>query len=221
VQKIAVRDAQKIVVETCHHVRTNSSQGGKNPLAPPSRSRRAAAKNGALPAAFAAPLPQGLATGDPNRQASSSALPQRTSARSTGGDRPSGTDMERVAAARTTWCYRKSVPGTTKHTVCSRTRTHEHQGLWWKALGSQLGTALGTKGGPVQRMRRYSKVPWEQASKKQYSGLGEIRRVCISPGAGAGGGIRRPTCGHEIGASPARGVKRRVSAIPTQTSQAA
>ena len=50
---------------------------------------------------------------DPNRQASSS-LAQRTPARSTGGDRPSGTDMNRVmplAAARTTGCYRKSVPG--------------------------------------------------------------------------------------------------------------
>jgi hypothetical protein len=40
------------------------------------------------------------------------------------------TDMNRVAAARTTGCYRKSVPGTTKHTGCSRTHTHEHQGLW-------------------------------------------------------------------------------------------
>jgi hypothetical protein len=57
--------------------------------------------------------------------------------------------MNRVAATRTTGWYRKSVPGTTKHTGCSRTHTHEHRGLWRKALGSQLGTVLGTKGGPV------------------------------------------------------------------------
>jgi hypothetical protein len=81
---------------------------------------------------------------------------RKQGARTSGGDRPSGTDMNRVAAARTTVCYRKSVPGTTKHTVCSRTHTHEHQGLWRKTLGSQLGNVLGTKGGPVQRRRRRS-----------------------------------------------------------------
>jgi hypothetical protein len=89
---------------------------------------------------------------EPNRQARSS-LPQRTPVRSTGGDRPSGTEMKRVAAARTTGCYRKSVPGTTKHTGCSRTHTHEHQSQWRKA---KLGAVLGTKGGPVQRRRRHS-----------------------------------------------------------------
>jgi hypothetical protein len=60
-----------------------------------------------------------------------------------------GTD--RVAAARTTGCYRKSVPGTTKHTGCSRTHTHEHRCLWREAalLDSQLGTVLGKKAEPV------------------------------------------------------------------------
>ena len=48
-------------------------------------------------------------------------MAQREPARSTGGDRPSGTDMKRVAAARTTGRYRKSVPGTPKHTGGSRT----------------------------------------------------------------------------------------------------
>jgi hypothetical protein len=67
----------------------------------------AAARNGArVPAAYAAPHPR---PDDPNHQATSS-LAQRIPARSTGGNRPSGTDMNRVAAARTTGCYRKSVP---------------------------------------------------------------------------------------------------------------
>jgi hypothetical protein len=64
--------------------------------------------------------------------------------------------MKRVAAARTTGCYRKYVPCTTatKHTGCSRTHSHEHQpepmpSAWRKALG----TVLGRKGGPVQRHR--------------------------------------------------------------------
>jgi hypothetical protein len=61
--------------------------------------------------------------------------------------------MNRVAAARTTGWFRKSVPGTTKHTGCSRTHTHEHQSQWRKALGSQLGTALEGKSGPVQLQR--------------------------------------------------------------------
>jgi hypothetical protein len=56
--------------------------------------------------------------------------PHALTRRSTGADRPSVTYMNRVAAARTTGCYRKSVPGTTKHTGCSRTHAHEHRGLW-------------------------------------------------------------------------------------------
>jgi hypothetical protein len=93
---------------------------------------------------------------DPNRQARSS-LP-RTPARSTGGDRPSGTDMKRVAAARTTGCYRKLVPGTTKHTPAAVAPTHTstNQSQWREALGSQLGTVLEKKGGPVQRRWRCS-----------------------------------------------------------------
>jgi hypothetical protein len=35
-----------------------------------------------------------------------------------------------AAHSALTGCYRKSVPGTTKHTGCSRTHTHEHRGLW-------------------------------------------------------------------------------------------
>jgi hypothetical protein len=45
----------------------------------------------------------------PNSQ-TRSRLAQRTPARSTGGDCPSGTDMKRVAAARTTGCYRNRNP---------------------------------------------------------------------------------------------------------------
>jgi hypothetical protein len=49
-----------------------------------------------------------------------------------------------------------TVPGTTKHTGCSRTHTHEHQGQWprRKAMGGQPGTALGANGGAAQRWRR-------------------------------------------------------------------
>jgi hypothetical protein len=76
---------------------------------------------------------------------------------------PSGTNMNRVAAARTTGCYRKSVPGrTTKHTGCSRT-PHPHTrapgpaacGLWREegdlgmSQGSQLATVLGRKAEPA------------------------------------------------------------------------
>jgi hypothetical protein len=83
----------------------------RSPLAPPS-SRRAVARNGALPAVFAAPPPRGLATHEPNRQARSSLAqrePARTGpARSTGGVRPiqRRTYMKCVAASRTTGCYR-------------------------------------------------------------------------------------------------------------------
>jgi hypothetical protein len=88
------------------------------------------------------------ANDEPNRQASLGA--QRTLAWSSAGGRPSGTNMNRVAAARTTECHRKSVPGTTKHTGCSRTHTHEHRGLWREGdLGSQLATVLGRKAGPA------------------------------------------------------------------------
>jgi hypothetical protein len=53
---------------------------------------------------------RGPMTQTANRQASS-VLAQRTPARSTCGGRSSGTDMNRVAAARTTGCCRKSAPG--------------------------------------------------------------------------------------------------------------
>jgi hypothetical protein len=57
-----------------------------------------------------------------------------------------------VAAARTTGCYRKSVPWsvTTKHTGCSRTHTQEHRGLWrgiWEA-----NWALCSGGSPGRRV---------------------------------------------------------------------
>ena len=88
------------------------------------------------------------ANDEPNRQASLGA--QRTLAWSSAGGRPSGTNMNRVAAARTTECHRKSVPGTTKHTGCSRTHTHEHRGLWreiWVA-----NWALCSGGRPSRRV---------------------------------------------------------------------
>ena len=91
---------------------------------------------------------------------------QRTLARSSAGGRPSGTDMNRVAAARTTGCYHKSVPGTTKHTGCSRTHTHEHRGggLWRESdLGSQLATVLGRKGGRAGGWVRWR---WRHITKK-------------------------------------------------------
>jgi hypothetical protein len=98
-----------------------------------------AARNGALPAAFAAPRPRGPTT-QTARQASSQFEfgPTHTDTDAEqGGDRPSGTDMNRVAAARTTVCYRKPVPGTTKHTVCSRTAaltsTRAFGGMHWVA----------------------------------------------------------------------------------------
>jgi hypothetical protein len=96
--------------------------------------KKATASIGRLPAAFAWPHPRGPTTQTPRPVASS--LAQRTPARSTGGDHPSGTDMEHVAAARTTGCYRKSVPGATKHTGCSRAHTHEHQSQWREAQGA-------------------------------------------------------------------------------------
>jgi hypothetical protein len=77
-----------------------------------------------------------------NRQARSS-LAQREPAWSTGGDRPSGTDMKRVAAAPTTGCYRNPDTGS------SRTHTHEHRSQCQE--GATAG--LGRKGGPVQRRR--------------------------------------------------------------------
>jgi hypothetical protein len=108
----------------------------------------AAASNGAKPAVFAAPPLR-----NPENQTARLAWPNaHRRARSTGGDRPSGTDMNRVAAARTTGCYRKSVPGTTKHTGCSRTHTHEHRGLWREIWVAREGGA----GGWVRRRRRYS-----------------------------------------------------------------
>jgi hypothetical protein len=57
--------------------------------------------------------------------------------------------------------------GTTKHTGCSRTHTHEHRSLWREALDNQLGTVLGRQegraGGWVRRRRRHStkKAVWE------------------------------------------------------------
>jgi hypothetical protein len=67
----------------------------------------ATARNGAL---------RGLTTQTQTaRPVRESGLAQRTPAQSTGGrrrrPRPSGTGMNRVAAARTTGCYSKSVPG--------------------------------------------------------------------------------------------------------------
>jgi hypothetical protein len=124
-----------------------------SPPAPPSR-RRAAARHGAQSAAFAAPLLRGPATQTGARPVRVWPNAHRRGAPA-GGDRPSGTDMKRVAPARTTGWYRKSVSGTTKHTGGSRTHTHEHQSCRWREarLGRQLGTASGTKGGPVQRRR--------------------------------------------------------------------
>jgi hypothetical protein len=117
------------------------SLGGAPPPPPPPSRRRAAARNGALPAVFAAPLLRG-----PTSHTARPAWPD-VLRRGSAGDRP--TDMNHLAAAGTTgWC-RKSVPGTTKHTGCSRTHTHEHRSLWRKALGSQLGTSPERKGGPV------------------------------------------------------------------------
>jgi hypothetical protein len=52
--------------------------------------------------------------------------------------------------ARTTECHRKSVPGTTKHTGCSRTHTREHRGPWreiWVA-----NWALCSGGRPIRRV---------------------------------------------------------------------
>jgi hypothetical protein len=96
---------------------------------PPSRRRCAAARNGEIQAGFRSTAqiqagfrstaPTWTLPGDPNSQARSS-LAQRELVRSTGGDRPSGTDMKHLAAARTTECHRKSVPGTPKHTGGSR-----------------------------------------------------------------------------------------------------
>jgi hypothetical protein len=74
----------------------------------PSR-RRAVASNRAMPAVFAVPLLRA----SPTNQTAGASLAQRTPA---AADRPSGTDVNRVAAARTTGLHRKSVPGTTKHT---------------------------------------------------------------------------------------------------------
>jgi len=95
--------------------------------------------------------------GDPNSQARSS-LAQRTPARSTGGDRPSGTDMNRVAAARTTGCYRKSVPGTPKHTGGSRIHAHEHRSQWREFARESLAARPGSR----RRKGRSSQQPKNQ-----------------------------------------------------------
>jgi hypothetical protein len=81
---------------------------------------------------------------DPNRQARSS-LPQRTPARSTRRP-PQWHRHEARGRCSYDGCYRKSVPGTTKHTGCSRIHSHEHQSQAWRKA---LGTVLERKGGPV------------------------------------------------------------------------
>jgi hypothetical protein len=80
------------------------------------------------------------------------------------------TDMNRVGAARTTGCYRKSILGTTKHTGCSCTHTHEHRGgLWREALGSQLGTAPGRKAEPAAAAQHEKgRVGMAARSQKQH-----------------------------------------------------
>jgi hypothetical protein len=85
----------------------------------------------------------------------SSSLAQREPARSTGGDRPGGTDMKRVAAARTTGRYRKPVPGTPKHTGGSRSHAHGHRSQWREPLAPLVGsTGLETTSRPQQHQRR-------------------------------------------------------------------
>jgi hypothetical protein len=93
--------------------------------------------------------------GDPNRQARLS-LAQREPARSTGGDRPSGTDMKRVAAARTTgWhCNPYQVPLTTPAAAAlPPPPTHTHTRA---PEPMARGTGLERKDGPAQRRRRRS-----------------------------------------------------------------
>jgi hypothetical protein len=71
---------------------------------------------------------------------------------------PCGTDTNRVAAARTTGCYRESVTGTTKHTGCSRTHTHTSTGAFggrhWVANWELRSVARA--GRWAQRRRRRS-----------------------------------------------------------------
>jgi hypothetical protein len=74
-------------------IRLASSWPFLPPQPPPLRRRR----NGGMPAAFESPLPRGLATQTPRPGL---VWPNAHRPRSTGGGRPSGTDMERVAEQR-------------------------------------------------------------------------------------------------------------------------
>jgi hypothetical protein len=91
----------------------------------------------------------------PTNQTARPAWPNaRTPARSTGGDRPSGTDMNRVAEqrhrdeARGCCSYDralpKSVPGATKHTGGSRSHAHRHRSQWREPPATRPGSRQRT-----------------------------------------------------------------------------
>jgi hypothetical protein len=136
---------------------------------------------------------------EPNRQAS---LAQRTPARSTGADRPSGTDMNRVAAARTTGCG--VLPQIrTRHHQAHRPQPHPHtrapEPVWREGLGSQLGAVLGGKaepaggcdgGGGTARSRPCGKCR-PPAQKPPTSGSAGGLGGDSSWGAGHGGDVGR------------------------------
>jgi hypothetical protein len=107
-------------------------------------------------------------------------LAHREPARSTGGDRPSGTDMKRVAAARTTGCYRNPYQAPPKHTGGSRTHAH---------------TSTGANGGSHWRLDRARDE--EKARARNGDGdTGDVRGcVCVGGGACAARALLSPTFG--------------------------
>jgi hypothetical protein len=153
-----------VAVPAVHPHCRNSAVSGQNPLAfswpllPPQPPPLRRLQEWRSAGCFRSTAPTWA--GDPKSQARSS-LAQREPARSTGGDRPSGTDMERVAAARTTGYYRNPYQAPrTEQTGGSCSTTH---------------TGIGANGGSHWRLDR--------AAHDLIEGRLAKNRTAITPGS--------------------------------------